>query len=305
MLRAQGWATAGAWSRCKSYIRLRPTSTRPLPDSRKLDRVWSADARSRHGCHCTIVFPVAPHNLAYRSPSVQPSIEDEAGTSSCPSRGASDPSTGYSFGLIAPTILMCIPGSIQGYGLQQFWILVWQFFPLWVSIWQLIFSILGHTDTNEGTLDTREKRRASVKTALEHVWNFAIFVSIITHLPVVVFSIVAQILGAVGKGGQWSHLSFANLFLPPDFRIATLVSSINEGALLFFQWDEAVSCASVLLWAFALHRQAGVAHLSRTVVRTVFLGVIAGPAAAACFMIKERDNLVLSQKVEEDEKKGD
>jgi hypothetical protein len=83
------------------------------------------------------------------------------------------------------------------------------------------------------------------------------------------------------------------VFLPKPFWSDTpRVSSIAEGAIQFLQWDELISCSSILVWALAVNReglsQSSDASAFLSMIWTGLMMFVGGPAAAAISLIKER-----------------
>jgi len=211
-----------------------------------------------------------------------------------------------------PTALMVFSSAATVeplYKSQQFWIVARFAHPLLTSATHLIISMFCHS--SDASFMSAEQRNKGVLRALEHVYSIATYVAVVPHVAVFSIALLSQLAPAVFANGYQSLFSPTRIFWPVSLWTGVNPSkiSIGSGSLMFLQWDEIVSCAAILIWAFALNRQA----LSREpqgstslgiVVRTCILTLVGGPAAAAISLIRERDTVILESSSEVEEKKS-
>lgn len=191
-----------------------------------------------------------------------------------------------------PTIMLVFFSSFETqsplYASSQFWILVRQIHPLLTAIVHLLLSVFAPVSDVEFT--TKSDRNRNVSRALRRVYSFAKYVAIITHCLALTLAVGPTFLPSLVLG-IWKPVPF----WADD---APAAETISAGSFMFLQWDELISCVSILVWAFALNRDALTTHVQgsgflSTIWRVVSMTAIGGPAAAAVSLIEERDEKVL------------
>ncbi len=213
-------------------------------------------------------------------------------------------------GLIVPSILMCLPApNVVTFPQQQMLILIWQAFPLWVSLWQFILSIMSsaigfETSSHRSAAD----RKAGVLRTLRPTYLFAFTFSSASHVATLTLSITSLLCPAVFASGYPSLFHPIQIFVPLSPFSTAKVSSIGEGSLSFLQYDLIIGSAASILWALVLNRNAhketiGLEGWASLLAKTLGLTVFAGPGSAMVWLMWARDEHVLGDVEEKMSKK--
>lgn len=169
--------------------------------------------------------------------------------------------------------------------------------PLFTAVAQLTLSIASFEDSP--ILRDPNIRSRSVAKSLRGVWTVATLVAVASHVSTLTLSLGSLIVPSMFTELYQNMLHPQAIFQPDFFWLETSnVKNITMGAFVFLQWDEIVSCASILVWAFVVNRNSltgkeGASSFISVVVRTALWMAIGGPAAAAINLIKERDDYML------------
>lgn len=183
---------------------------------------------------------------------------------------------------------------------QQFWILLRMIHPLLSAMAQLTLSAFVFNDSPE--LSDPKLRNRAVARSLRRIWTAARMVAVATHVGTFTLSLGSLIVPSMFTEHYQSMLHPRSLFRPDFFwEKTTKVNSIAAGSLTFLQWDEIVSCSSILVWSFAVNRNALAGETDTSsfllvAIRTTLWVVMGGPAAAAISLIEERDEYMLEMR---------
>ncbi|TID18570.1 atmA protein [Venturia nashicola] len=174
---------------------------------------------------------------------------------------------------------------------KQFWLVARLFHPILTAIIHFVLS--------KALSDHAPSVGGSYMRDLQALYDFATYVAIVPHLATMSISILSQLGPGVFAPKYPEFFNLRKVFLPtPFWSNVTKVTGIAEGAKQFLQWDELISCSSILVWAWAVNRTglSGVSGASgnlRMLLRTANMMVVGGPAAAAISLIKERDFVLM------------
>ena len=179
---------------------------------------------------------------------------------------------------------------------QQFWALARMLHPLFTAIVQLAFSIMAGGTRQFASV--RERNYAVLKN-LRRVYTAATMAAVVFHISTLTLSLSSQLVPLMFNELYRTLLGPREIFEPPPFWTEVKdAKSIVEGVHAFLQWDELVSCSSILIWAFVVNRNAlrgesDSAGLFSTLTSVFLWLAVGGPAAAAIKLIQQRDEYVL------------
>lgn len=174
---------------------------------------------------------------------------------------------------------------------KQFWLVARLFHP--------VFTAIIHFGLSKALSDPTPSANGSHIRDLQALYDLATYIAIVPHLATMSVSILSQLGPGVFAPKYSEFFNPIKVFLPtPFWSSITKVTSIAEGARQFLQWDELISCSSILVWAWAVNRTGlnGVSGASGNLsmlLRTASMTIIGGPAAAAISLIKERDFVLM------------
>ncbi|QDS76170.1 hypothetical protein FKW77_007745 [Venturia effusa] len=174
---------------------------------------------------------------------------------------------------------------------KQFWLVARLFHP--------VFTALIHFVLSQVLSDPAPSAGGSQMRDLQAMYDLATYVAIVPHLATMSVSLLSQLGPGVFAPKYPEFFNPIKVFVPTPFWSGiTKVTSIAEGAKQFLQWDELISCSSILVWSWAVNRAGlnGVSGASgnlSTLLRTAAMVVIGGPAAASVSLLKERDFVLM------------
>ena len=152
-------------------------------------------------------------------------------------------------GYVIPTLLMAKPAqATEEWEKKQLWTVIWQAFPVWVSLSRLVFA-----RSLKARLGGQEGRRAHGFNSLQHRRSFySVLLGVAVAIQVTAFWTATSQAAAANLAGTEKFRYVFDLFKPCAISPATKMGSIGEGAHLLLQWDELNLIQSLLLWSAAL-----------------------------------------------------
>jgi hypothetical protein len=196
---------------------------------------------------------------------------------------------------------MVIPSPAILTNAQQQWMIVlWQPFPVWISMFQIALEagtnfVLG---PEVKAYPSSLARNQDYLSAARRVYVFALTIATIAHVLSVGLSLTSYLLPHIFAPGIPQAFHPGAVFLPPWFLSKETVASLAAGVHSFLQYDEYVGCASALLWGLVQNREATSGKVNGNwwlsyFLRTTILTILAGPGAAFVALIWLRDERVL------------
>lgn len=209
---------------------------------------------------------------------------------------------GTVIGFILPTILMSLPApAVLSMSSKFTAILVWQAFPLWVTVYTYIWkAALWPKIEYKSEADAL----ANQLPLLRHVYKFALAVSVPAHLATVTLSLSAGVFfpGMFTTFAQ-SELNPISVFVPPNPFSDTKAANIAQGAKWFLQYDYSITSVAYIIWALASRYAKPVVNANKNDSNSIGLGtvleivgkvVLLGPYATALTLIWDRDEAVFA-----------
>lgn len=191
-----------------------------------------------------------------------------------------------------PTVLMAIP--VPSNNLHQWLGGLWQGFPVWIALTQIIL----------GTVRRYLGKRSPPKTRLEnryqlyHAYFFAFTSTCVSHLGTLGTIAARRLFPGIFSELAQETLTLKAVFLPPNFQNPGPMESMAAGIHNFFQYDQYVGSIAALAWAVALKVNSKKAPMvwkdwAWMVAELIGIGAVAGPAGALVTLMWNRDETVL------------
>ncbi|KZF21035.1 hypothetical protein L228DRAFT_262102 [Xylona heveae TC161] len=204
-------------------------------------------------------------------------------------------------GVVIPSVLACLPApDFFSYATQQNFIALWQAFPLWITLSQLILcAVLSPIlPAKERSYRSAAERNAVVLRCLRTVYFGAFALAALAHVASVTLSVAPILFPNVFVSEYRAAFHPLRAFAPVAPWTKDTIVSLGQGALRFMQWDEIVGCTATLIWALVLNRNAHAGRISPhgwfdLALKVVGLTILTGPAGAVIALIWGRDELVL------------
>ncbi|KAI1781477.1 hypothetical protein F4818DRAFT_38761 [Hypoxylon cercidicola] len=213
-------------------------------------------------------------------------------------------------GLVVPTVFMSMPFLFRQTAATHYnWIAFWQAFPLWtVLILDILhnacYYLLGSLTPQdaEGKATTPGN---GFMVAVSGVYEFGLTVCAVTHVPIVLISLLPGFARSAlasffpQHAAFLSQVTFARTFVPRSPAAPPAVDPAAYGAgdlapvvMHFLQYDLYTGNTALLLWAFYLHVKAAGRPLAKSLEIAAFWSVLGGPVAAAVALLWDRDEVV-------------
>lgn len=188
-------------------------------------------------------------------------------------------------GYIVPTILMCSRSFSST--AHQYLLAFWQPFPLWVALFQVIFSmgtskpLLSSDQTEVNTLNspkmsvtrpllwmcskspflqyrpllTPNGTRIATLRALAYATNFASYCAAFLHWITIFVMFISKLVPSVSLCLGVPELSLVKTFMPANPFSPVQITAMPQGVLAFLQYDCYIGILAALIWtAFRQHQ---------------------------------------------------
>ncbi|CAI4214124.1 unnamed protein product [Parascedosporium putredinis] len=205
-------------------------------------------------------------------------------------------------GFVVPSALPALPSPrIVSLEQKQLFLIVWQFFPILVSISHRIFTVLA---PKVGLVKASTTLAGKYDDAKE-VYRQVIYMAQISHIAVMTFVFIPQAVQAVFKISDISSINPFTVFLPMSIVSPRQVTSMAEGALSLLQYDFYCGSAALLgLVSYLSGSAYGFTAGVWTATKILLKSLLVGPGAALLWAFWDRDEEALRDAgVEKSEKK--
>ncbi|ORY55267.1 uncharacterized protein BCR38DRAFT_403374 [Pseudomassariella vexata] len=192
----------------------------------------------------------------------------------------------FSIGYLLPTLLMAWPVSSPT--LHQWFGVLWQGFPLYVVVWQQVFTRLRKP--------TLQSDSETISRAYDWAFNTASVIQLFTY------TVILAVKVAPGSFPTWAveEFTFGRVFRPGSFFSTRPLTSMITAMHEFFKWDQIIGSAAALTWAVTLNVTARNDTMSWG--DWILLGwdilrwsTLAGPGGALARLLQRRDKIVISE----------
>ena len=198
-------------------------------------------------------------------------------------------------GFVLPTVLMSLPApSIVNHDLKQWLMTVWQFFPVWVSMIQGIVSYLLSKFREPSGATTTHKLRS-----MRVLYAGLLTVAGIGQVSTMTLVATSKFFPGLFAPEFVGVFDFSSVFLPAAITPSTKMPSIGAGALLLFQYDQAIGSTSMVLWSTVLfintYRNGAIRQNGALMILGgIILMALTGPLGYATACIWARDELIIA-----------
>lgn len=197
-------------------------------------------------------------------------------------------------GFMVPSIAMSLPSpALIPQQTRIYAICIWQAFPLWVQLFQILLqnTIFPATSTTTSTKDQHTQQLR----LLRRCYIFALSVASTVQIATLTLSFSVLLFPGLFTPIIAQQLHPRNLFIPPNPFRNSKISGIPHGAFWFIQFDCWTTSIAYFIWGLAL-RYAGKeswgygGSLMDVVVRPLGLGFM----GAGLSFVWERDEMVFA-----------
>ncbi|KAF2162078.1 hypothetical protein M409DRAFT_27456 [Zasmidium cellare ATCC 36951] len=200
---------------------------------------------------------------------------------------------GLVLGHVVPTVLMLRlkPDGEGFWASQQIWTVARLFHPVFLAgFWTVFKAVLPSAGGAAGGSAVGSRRTFYV---------FSILASAFFHVTSLGFLLAPEMFPGWLDPAVSKALDPATVLIPTPFWSEAVVQKVDfeTGVAVFLQWDYLCSAAAIVVWATAMYLEAVAGNKAvkkgglELVVQTLGVGVLAGPGAAAAFLMLERDGV--------------
>lgn len=201
---------------------------------------------------------------------------------------------GLLLGHVVPTIgMLRLKADGEGVWSQQIWTIARLFHPVVLfGFWSVFKALQGRT----GEASPMARRRMYV---------FSILASGFFHVTSLGFLLAPQMFSGWLKEEVTAALDPKTVLVPVPFWSEAVVKKVDfeTGVAIFLQWDYLCSSAAIFVWAVGTYVETNTVKKAKAglemVVQTLGVALLAGPAAAAAFLMMERDEILSTATSEE------
>ncbi|KAF4448168.1 FAD binding domain-containing protein [Fusarium austroafricanum] len=205
-------------------------------------------------------------------------------------------------GYIIPTMLLALPSpSWISNQTQYTFLALWQFFPLWVSLWQFaLASLVRFLDLVPASAQRTSSSRLGYG---RRVYCYILSITSVFHLGPLLYIISPQLRAAIFTEAR--SADFGAVFMPMSVLSPHLVESIAEGCQSLLQYDMYCASSAALVWVgYLSYVSSGqsMAALAKTAFKSMARMTIVGPGGAVLWALWDRDedalrNLSVKEKI--------
>ncbi|CRG85617.1 hypothetical protein PISL3812_02661 [Talaromyces islandicus] len=200
-------------------------------------------------------------------------------------------------GCLVPTALMALPSpQLISHDTHKLFVVIWQPFPLWVGLCQLIFT--------KGTRQSNIPEKKAVETSQQRIHKICTlclrFVVLLNTFLwyLITFSDNYSWGSSFGEAGLLQK--FIKVFIPVPLADKVTVETLPMGCLALLQYDAYFACGASLIWACVLYRRLVGALTLSNFTGWIARSLLYGPGGAALFVLKSRDDVLFDQTLKED-----
>lgn len=200
-------------------------------------------------------------------------------------------------GYIIPTILLALPAlSWISPHRQQILLALWQFFPLWVSLWQFtlggLVRFLGLVPASAQT--TPESRLQYGMRAYRSILD----ITSVLHMVALMYVMFPYFRTYVFGVEDPKPVHARGVFVPMSVFAPHQVESIAEGSQTLLQYDMYCSLGAALVWAVYLSCESAgksMAGAARSAFVLTTRILVVGPGGAVLWALRDRDEDALDE----------
>jgi hypothetical protein len=195
-------------------------------------------------------------------------------------------------GYIIPSFLASQP-SISS-TLRQYYVSLWQVFPLWVELSQVISGITLSFFQGPGKSKGPKVNSSQQKDLLRRVYIFSTSLSAITHLATFALLFGHDTISTLVPSLKPAMYSFKQVFVPPVPWSQALAPDMPTAVLCIMQYDQYIGSSAFLLWSIVLYRQVYPGQSPplpwyKLIPWVAAVSVLGGPTTAATWLLWRRD----------------
>jgi hypothetical protein len=194
-------------------------------------------------------------------------------------------------GHVVPTITMLqTKPDGEGIASQPLWSVIRLFHPVYLYVAWKIFSTFGGKSAALSTQTSFFTRRK--------IYLFSVLVSAFFHVTSLAYLLAPHLAAGWMKDSVVAALDVKTVLVPTPFWSESLVKRVpfETGVAIFLQWDYICSSSAIVIWAATLSAEAISASkkttrgsILETYAQAIIVTVLAGPGAAAAFLMQERE----------------
>ena len=190
--------------------------------------------------------------------------------------------------------------SVISFEQKQFFAAMWQGWPIWVAVTQLILGLLIAGIGAAPPVMTEDDKSKKSMQYLRRAYAFAVIGSSAGHILVRLLSAMSFVFPGLFTqpyATQMQPIQVLGLVWP---FLPLKALSIGDGALWFLQYDCLIGSAAIVVWALSIGRAAKGEENSLkawliATIKVLLLSFFVGPCGAAVLAVWGRDEYVYRQ----------
>lgn len=155
-------------------------------------------------------------------------------------------------GFIAPSVAMALPVGVISQQTKIYAVCVWQAFPLWTQIFQMILQYTVFADWASRSSRSDKGRNATQLRLLRRCYKFALYLAMASQVASGTLTLAAYVAPHIFESSFVVRIQPENVFVPPSPFGDHKVLGIPEGAFRFIQFDFMTTSAAYFVWGLAV-----------------------------------------------------
>ncbi|CAK1359922.1 hypothetical protein CB0940_06045 [Cercospora beticola] len=222
-----------------------------------------------------------------------PSTKSDARATKLSAPKSSLRALGYALlvGHVVPTVLMLqLEADGEGVASKQIWTIARLFHPVYLFVCLQVFKTLFGGGSSAPATDAPQRLLATRRK----LYQFSILASGFFHVTSLAMLFAEKLFAGWLRDDVLPGLHVGTMFIPAPFWTRTNMS-FETAVAVFLQWDYTCSAGAIVIWAasqwletVSVSKTDGT-RVVETLGQSVLVALLAGPAAAAAFLLQERD----------------
>ena len=197
-------------------------------------------------------------------------------------------------GYFVPSFLYAIPLPLELNELHQWFGGLWQGFPVYTALFQLVIQIWSRFKSVLDVQTTAAIEDFEIN-ALQKAYRLSFWSCVVTQTPSYMISLLNMLSLTLRRNGGLSDITIAAVFLPQGFWSFNQVN-MADGIHSLLIYDQMFGSLAILVWAITINIDARIFLDTTDIVvfvsKAICYTLLSGPAGAAVWLFWDRDERI-------------
>lgn len=205
-------------------------------------------------------------------------------------------------------MLMVLPAPTYiSYTTKQNLIAAQQFWPIWIYISQKLLEVTISVVNPMLTMLTEQQKHDQTIKYMRRAYLFALITSASAHMLYTTLALAAWLSPTLLSSKLRYQLRPENFLIPVNPFADVKAANLADGALWFLQWDLIIGVLATMIWGIAVRlsmsgKVGSLGAWMKALFKYAGVAAVVGPSGAAVVAIWGRDEIVLGDEGEREDK---